>query len=53
MTAQPDPAKGEYLDEHDRIKVCRACKPGSRATQHTCGLAGLQAMIRLPRPTSR
>jgi hypothetical protein len=44
---QPDPAKGEYLDENDAIKVCRACVPGSRVRKHTCGLSGLQAMLPL------
>lgn len=26
---------------------CRACLPGSRVTQHTCGLRGLQNMLKI------
>lgn len=42
----PDPAKGEYLDGQT-IRVCAACRPGSKARRHTCGLAGLQDALRI------
>ena len=51
-TVMPDVAKGEYLDENDQIRVCRACAPGTRAVRHTCGLAKLQDMLTLPGPRS-
>ena len=50
---QPDPRKGEYVTTtptgRRTIKVCNACKPGfhARARRHTCGLAGLQSMLRI------
>jgi hypothetical protein len=43
---QPDPAKGEYLHGRE-IRVCRGCNPGSEVTAHTCGLSGLQDMLRI------
>jgi hypothetical protein len=44
---EPDPAKGEFADIKGTIRVCLACKPGSRARQHICGLSELQRMLRI------
>jgi hypothetical protein len=48
LAATLDPALGQYLDEHDQIRTCRACIPGSRVIRHTCGLRELQDMFSIP-----
>jgi hypothetical protein len=41
-------AAGEYWDAvKGRIKICLACMEPPSSSKHTCGLASLQAMLRI------
>jgi hypothetical protein len=38
-------ARGEYFGQRGVIRYCRAC--AGKGTRHTCGLRGLQDMLRI------
>jgi len=37
----------QVLERTRTESPCKACRPGTRVTKHTCGLSGLQDMMRL------